>query len=535
MLSLNRREFLALSAQATASLAVGAGPEKSRLGLVHSTHSRLARPASPEDALDYARIRDMVWKAIEYGKPRAGSLEAKIKPGSWVVVKPNIVFLRPQQGYSTGDVTDWRVTRAVVEYVAQKSRAARITVAEGGSYRGIRDPGSDDYVTQNGTRVDATNFDWGSEDYPGFRGSLNDMLAGFRKAFPGKHFDYIDLTQDIVRDASGAPRLVAVPTTPAGVGAFAPKSEYYVTNAVVKSDFLITVPVAKVHEQCGVTGCFKNYVGTAPRGVYAGAGGFWNQFLHRDYSLDGRIDPFIADLAAFHPPDYCVVSAIRGHQYKEHYIDRPDQIIRNNLILAGEDPVAADTVIARLLGFNPWDIDYLHLASRRGLGTMDLRGIDLVGDEADRYQRSWGKPGRWYGRCNREWRVTAKPQSDMGAWPRISSATDTLDFAAITGVTGPDATYSAAVRVHSDGHRKAFLWAGARGRFSAMLNGEKVMEAEARTRYRIGQYQQAVELRPGENLLVFQMQPIGVEARLSALLVNTRNDGDTVEGIRWEA
>ena len=52
--------------------------DKARIGLVQSTHRRLSRPASPEDPLDYDRVRDMVWKAIEYGRPRAGSLEAKI-------------------------------------------------------------------------------------------------------------------------------------------------------------------------------------------------------------------------------------------------------------------------------------------------------------------------------------------------------------------------------------------------------------------------------------------------------------------------
>ena len=35
------------------------------------------------------------------------------------------------------------MTKAVLEYVAEKSRAARITVAEGGSYRRIGDPAPD--------------------------------------------------------------------------------------------------------------------------------------------------------------------------------------------------------------------------------------------------------------------------------------------------------------------------------------------------------------------------------------------------------
>jgi len=49
------------------------------------------------------RTGEMVWKTIEHGKPRAGSLEAKIKPGSWVIIKPSIIALKSQANYHTGD------------------------------------------------------------------------------------------------------------------------------------------------------------------------------------------------------------------------------------------------------------------------------------------------------------------------------------------------------------------------------------------------------------------------------------------------
>src|ERR1043166_4725273 len=127
---LNRREFLGTSAALLCARAAEA--EKTRIGLVTSSHSKLVRTSSVEDPLDYERVRDMVWKAIEYGKPRAGPLEAKIKPGSWVVIKPNIIGLPPRPSYRTGDVTDFRVTKAVVEYVASKSKAGGITIAGGG-------------------------------------------------------------------------------------------------------------------------------------------------------------------------------------------------------------------------------------------------------------------------------------------------------------------------------------------------------------------------------------------------------------------
>ena len=504
---------------------------KPRLGLVQSTHKRLAKPVSAEHPLDYETVRDMVWKAIEYGQPRAGSLEAKIKPGAWVVIKPNIVYLKSQQGYRPGDVTDQRVTRAVLEYVAAKSKAARITIAEGGSYRSLSDPLKDNVVTQGGERTDATNFDWGTEDFPGVGGTLEGMLKDLRAAHPGKKFDYVDLSYDVVRDTAGKARRVEVPRLN-GVGSFSNRADYFVTNAICNCDFLISVPVMKVHENCGITGCFKNYVGTAPRCVYGRPNIFWNADLHDQHAVDTRIDPFIADLAAFHPPDYNVVDGIRGLQSTEHNNRQPDQMVRSNLVLAGEDTVAADAVVARLLGFQPADIDFLQMGAARGLGTFDLNRIDIVGDELDRLSRPWIKPRTWYARSNREWLVTREPESNVATWKRHTSFGDTLYFA--KALNAPAPVYAAAAKVRADGGRKGYLWLGLSGKVAVTLNGEKVMEEENVTRYRVGQFQKAVELRAGENQFVFRVEAVGERpVQMAAVLVGPANNGDSLEGARW--
>jgi len=531
----NRREFLLTSAQALAATTLaGAAAPKTRVGLVQSSHNRLAKPASPEDPLDYEKVRDMVWRAIEYGKPRAGSLEAKIRPGSWVVIKPNIVFLRPQGGYTSGDITDFRVTRAVLEYVARRSRAGRITIAEGGSYRSLRDPANDNVVTQNGQRADAAIFDWGDKEFPGWGGSLGGMLSEFSAQFPGKKFDYIDLAYDAVRDASGGFRRIEVPRTARGVGAFSLKPEYFVTNTIRNCEFLIAVPVMKVHDQCGISCCFKSYVGTAPREAYSAPRQFWNVHLHGEHSVDNRIDTFIVDLAAFHPPDYNVVDALRGLQYTEHNNRRPDQMVRTNAVLAGEDTVALDAVASKIMGFNPWDMEFVHMGAQRDLGTMDFNRIDVVGDDPAKLERRWIKPRAWYGRGNREWRVSRDAAAAPGSWIRHTSPTDTLQLVQAAGEAPPSATYGASARVIAEGSRKAFLWVGVRGRVTALLNGEKVMEEENLTRYRVGQFQKPVELRSGENLLVLRVQA-AEQPQVSALLVGPRNDGDSLEGIRWSA
>jgi hypothetical protein len=61
------------------------------------------------------------------------------------------------------------------------------------------------------------------------------------------------------------------------------------------------------------------------------------------------------------------------------------------------------------------------------------------------------------------------------------------------------------------------------------------MQEENITRYRIGQFQAPVELQSGENLLTFRVEASAGEPQLSAILCGKRNDGDTLEGIRWVA
>jgi uncharacterized protein (DUF362 family) len=531
----SRRQFFRLPAQAIAVSALGlAAAEKARIGVVTSSHAKLTRPSSSDDPLDYARVREMVWRAIEYGNPRAGSLGAKIRPGSWVVIKPNIGSLPMRRVYLPGDVTDMRVTMAVIEYVAEKSRAGRITLAEGGTYRRVGDPEPNDSSRQNGVPVDGLSCDWTGQ-FPGFGGSVADLLRDMRAHFPSTTFDYVDLSYDPIRDDAGQFRWMEVPPGPNGQRAFGAKSVYVPAKTIVGCDFLITVPVVKIHNQCGLTACLKNYVGTAPRSVYGSARAFSNQRLHNDYSVDGRIDPFIVDLASFHPPDYCVVDNLLGLQYSEHGVDRSDQQVRNNTILAGEDPVALDALAARLIGYQPGDIDYLHMASRRRMGSMELDRVEFAGDDPERLCRKWEKPKNWYGRGNREWLATQNVDSDIRSWRRFTAGSDTLHLARLWPPASEKPVYGAAVRVVAAGNRKGFLWVGARGRVTATLNGRKIMEEEGLTRYRVGQFQAPVELRSGENLLVFQLTALAAEADLSVLLVGPANDGDTVDGIRWTA
>ena len=52
-----------------------------------------------------------------------------------------------------------------------------------------------------------------------------------------------------------------------------------------------------------------------------------------------------------------------------------------NVILASADQVAIDAVSAKMMGHDPMSIEYINVAHNQGLGTGDVRDIEIVGDD----------------------------------------------------------------------------------------------------------------------------------------------------------
>jgi len=58
-----------------------------------------------------------------------------------------------------------------------------------------------------------------------------------------------------------------------------------------------------------------------------------------------------------------------------------------NLILASDDQVAIDAVAAKMMGFDPLNINYIRMAHERGLGMGDTDQIEIVGMEKSEYNK----------------------------------------------------------------------------------------------------------------------------------------------------
>jgi uncharacterized protein (DUF362 family) len=62
-----------------------------------------------------------------------------------------------------------------------------------------------------------------------------------------------------------------------------------------------------------------------------------------------------------------------------------------NLVIAGTDPVAVDSVGAAVMGVEPTEVKHLALAEKKGLGTCDLRNITVLGEPIDKVQRKFSR------------------------------------------------------------------------------------------------------------------------------------------------
>jgi len=144
--------------------------------------------------------------------------------------------------------------------------------------------------------------------------------------------------------------------------------EVKLSKPLLDSDVFINVPTLKTHVQCGITVAIKNMYGLIPPED------------RRYYHSINRVEEAIVDLYKAKRADLIVVD---GTYTTFHIGPRPikdfKETFRLNLTLAGFDPVAVDTVSARILGLDPLSLRFLKWAEEAGLGTRNLDEIEIVG------------------------------------------------------------------------------------------------------------------------------------------------------------
>ncbi|MEA4846584.1 MAG: DUF362 domain-containing protein [Clostridiaceae bacterium] len=134
-------------------------------------------------------------------------------------------------------------------------------------------------------------------------------------------------------------------------------------------DVHISFTPIKIHKEATVSLGIKNVALSWPPAEIHG-------MPKKKLGIHESLHNFIAAMGEAIPIDITVLSGMNGMIWTG---PSDGKAVSSNLIVAGTDPVAADAVAARMMGFLPQAVHYLFELNRRGLGQADIKKINMKG------------------------------------------------------------------------------------------------------------------------------------------------------------
>jgi uncharacterized protein (DUF362 family) len=203
---------------------------------------------------------------------------------------------------------------------------------------------------------------------PGHRRDVQDVVtrSGLAEALAGVEAPFVDLNAAAVRRVALRSRYTEL-------------GELWLPTPVLDADVVVSMPKMKTHHWAGVTLSLKNLFGTLPGRVY----GWPKNILHW-----AGIEPSILDIAGAVRPSYAIIDGIVGMEGNGPISGDP---IESGVLVFANDPVAADSIGASLMGSDPERIPYISEAGRF-LGQTDRDRIEQRGEDPDRLIRSFAPP-----------------------------------------------------------------------------------------------------------------------------------------------
>jgi uncharacterized protein (DUF362 family) len=203
---------------------------------------------------------------------------------------------------------------------------------------------------------------------PGHRRDVQDVItrSGLADALAGVEAPFVDL------NLAGIQR-VSLRSRYTDLGAL------WLPTPVVEADVVVSMPKMKTHHWAGVTLSLKNLFGTLPGRVY----GWPKNILHW-----AGIERSILDIAGVVRPSYAIIDGIVGMEGNGPISGTP---VGSGVLVFADDPVAADSVGASLMGFDPEQIAYLAEASRF-LGQANPARIEQRGEDPGKLTRAFSPP-----------------------------------------------------------------------------------------------------------------------------------------------
>jgi uncharacterized protein (DUF362 family) len=251
-------------------------------------------------------ISEMIHSAFE----DLGGLHHIIPSGKRILIKPNLVVAKKND---TGATTNPQIIEALIQEVLQ-TQPVEVALGESSevgenTMRGFKITGMDAIARRYGVKV----IDFKRDPH------ITKEVPGGRE----------------IRD-------ITIPAT------------------LFEYDYLINVPVLKIHCQTTVTIGMKNLKGC-----------IHDKEKHRFHRLN--LNQCIVDLNTVIQPDLTVVDATTCSLQWELGGDP----VRLDTILMGQNVLAVDMIAASLLGYSVKDVPHLEIASRSGLGPTSIEEIAI--------------------------------------------------------------------------------------------------------------------------------------------------------------
>jgi uncharacterized protein (DUF362 family) len=144
-----------------------------------------------------------------------------------------------------------------------------------------------------------------------------------------------------------------------------------VSREVLRADFFVNAPVLKTHFASTITAAMKNLKGTT---TYDEKKRFHYLGLNKAFT----------ELNAVLKPHLNVVDGLIAMEGDGPIAGTP---VGLNLLMAGADAVAVDTIAARIMGIDPTEVLSLCLAQGMGLGVWNEKDIKVLGRSIEEVRR----------------------------------------------------------------------------------------------------------------------------------------------------
>ena len=181
--------------------------------------------------------------------------------------------------------------------------------------------------------------------------------SGVMDIIEGCGVDFLNLSEDEVDEHEVAGFTLQIPKT------------------LQKADFVINVPKVKTHEITTITVAMKNMFGALAN--------------KKKMELHSQLTKVLVFINKVLRQDFILVDGIIGMEGLGPIHGKP---VRLGLIIAGLNPVTVDSICCHIMGFNPYAVEPLLEAYKEGIGEIDIKRIQILGEKINNVKKRFTHP-----------------------------------------------------------------------------------------------------------------------------------------------